>query len=527
MRVIDFESTRTGLTGSAIQRDPGGRNPGTSFARSVTRVCLGLVLSTGLLIAPVLVPPAQAQRGAPESFAPLAERILPAVVNISTTQTVEPKANGRQAIPLPEFPPGSPFEEFFRDYFERQQRDPNAPPRRANSLGSGFIIDSTGYVVTNNHVIEGADEIRVILQDEDNTELKATLIGVDTETDLALLKVEAGRKLPSLNWGDSDSAKVGDWAVAIGNPFGLGGTVTAGIVSARGRFIGAGNYDDFIQTDASINQGNSGGPLVNLQGEVIGINTAIFSRTGGSVGIGFAIPSAMARNVVAQLRDGGKVRRGWLGVQIEPVTPDKATALGLKEARGALVAVVNKDTPAAEAGVKPGDVIISFDGRDIHSSRNLPRMVAETGVGKSVSLGLVRRGERLTVQVKLGELPVQRQDAAAAGEAESKPAASDSKTIDKVGLTVSTLTPELRQQLGLAEKSRGVVVTRVAKDSPAASRGIRPGDIIVDVSQEAVSSPADVATKVGKAVADNQRALLLLVDRKGELLFLAVSLTEP
>ncbi len=486
-----------------------------------------LALLLPVLLVAFAAGPALAQRGAPESFANLAERVLPAVVNISTTQTVQNRGN-RPMPQMPDLPPGSPFEEFFREFFERQQRggEPGAPPRRATSLGSGFVIDASGFIVTNNHVIDGADEIRVLFQDEQNTELKAELIGTDPATDLALLKVEPkGFKLTALTWGDSDKLRVGDWVVAIGNPFGLGGTVTAGIVSARSRDIGAGNYDDFIQTDASINRGNSGGPLVNLAGEVVGINTAIYSQTGGSVGIGFAIPATMARNVIAQLRDNGQVRRGWLGVQIQPVTKDIAESMGLKEDRGALVSVVTPDGPAEKAGIKPGDVIVGFNNREVSTSRSLPRMVAETAVGQKVPVTVIRRNDRQTIQVTLGELkPQDLQLASVPGREEPTP--GDAQAIEEVGVSVSTLSPEVRREFALAEQSKGVVITKVEPNSPAAGRQLRPGDIIVEVSQEPVSSPADVAERVKKAKDAGQRALLLLIERQGELLFQAVPIGE-
>jgi len=478
-----------------------------------------------LLLALMLSGPAQAQRGAPESFAPLAERILPAVVNISTTQTVD--SRNRPAIPMPEFPPGSPFEEFFRDFFERQQRPGGGgqQPRRATSLGSGFVIDSSGYIVTNNHVIDGAEEITVIFQDEQNTELKAELIGTDAATDLALLKVDAGRKLTALEWGDSDTIRVGDWVVAIGNPFGLGGTVTAGIISARARDIGAGNYDDFLQTDASINRGNSGGPLVNLNGQVIGINTAIYSQTGGSVGIGFAIPAAMAKNVISQLKDTGKVRRGWLGVRIQGIDETMAEGLGLKTTDGALVGSVSPDGPAEKAGVKPGDVIVSFDGRKVDTSRSLPRMVAETPVGKNVKVEVIRKGGRETLTVVLGELEPEVVQASLPG-GRGRGEATGPETIDAIGLSLAAIDAETRRQFDLTERTRGVVITNVEPNSPAGERRLRPGDVVVEVSQEEVSSPADVAERVKKAKDAGQKALLMLIERNGELLFVALQMGQ-
>nr|WP_184807268.1 DegQ family serine endoprotease [Nitrospirillum iridis] len=465
----------------------------------------------------------------PHSFAPLVEKMLPAVVNISTSQTVKNKKQGQ--LPMPEFPPGSPFGDFFRDYQQRQKEsDPDGgkgggDKGGATSLGSGFIIDAAGYVVTNNHVIEGADEITVRLQDD--TQLKATLVGTDKATDIALLKVEPSSKLPAMVLGNSDIVKVGDWVVAIGNPFGLGGTVTAGIISARGRDIGAGKYDDFLQTDASINLGNSGGPLINLNGEVIGMNTAIFSPQAsegeaGSVGIGFAIPSVVIKNVVQQLRDTGKVRRGWLGVQIQDVTPDIAETLNLKQSRGALVAVVSPGGPGEQAGLRQGDVIVSIDGKDVTNGRILPRIVAEEPVGHKSALVVVRKGSRMNVTVSLGEL---KEDVEAAAATATGATASDAEgTIDGVGLTLDALTPKIRQKFSLREDAQGVAVVRVAPDSPAARREIKAGDLIVEVGQEEVGTPADVATRVAKARENGQKAVLLLVERAGDLLFVALPL---
>jgi serine protease Do len=337
------------------------------------------------IAAPSVVTPAYA-RAAPESFADLAEKLLPSVVNISTTQLTKKQGRG---LEVPQFPPGSPFEEFFRDFFDRNR--PDSQPRKSTALGSGFIVDPAGYVVTNYHVIENAEEITVILQDDTN--LKAKIIGRDTKTDLALLKVEPTKPLPAVKWGDSDKSRVGDWVVAIGNPFGLGGTVTAGIISARKRNINSGDYDSFLQTDASINRGNSGGPMFNLKGEVIGVNTAIFSPSGGSIGIGFAIPARQASLIVNQLRKYGRTRRGWLGVRIQTVTDQIAESLELEGAGGALVAGVTKDGPAEAAGLKAGDVVLSFDGRKVKQMRELPRIVAETPIEKEVKLKVWRNGK--------------------------------------------------------------------------------------------------------------------------------------
>ena len=449
---------------------------------------------------------------APENFADLAEKLLPAVVNISTTQRIE----GRAGPELPQLPPGSPFEEFFKEFFERNQ--PPQGRRRATSLGSGFIIDPDGYVVTNNHVIQEADEITVITHD--NRRLEATLVGRDPKTDLAVLKVEAGGELPSVRFGDSDATRVGDWIIAIGNPFGLGGTVTAGIISARGRDINAGPYDDFLQTDASINRGNSGGPMFNTNGEVIGINTAIFSPTGSSVGIGFAIPSATAEPVIDQLLDSGEVRRGWLGVHIQTVTEELAETLGLGRPRGALVASVIEGGPAEQAGVKAGDVIVEFADREVEEMRRLPRIVAETPVGRDVAVVVWRDRGETRLSVAVGELKAE--ETVVASRTESGETANKD-----IGLSLSEVTPALRERFELEEDAKGVVITDVDESGPAADKDLRPGDVIVEVSQEEVASPRDLAAKVEKARSAGQKSVLLLVESKrGGLRFVALRIEK-
>ncbi|MBK1658711.1 DegQ family serine endoprotease [Paracraurococcus ruber] len=467
--------------------------------------------------APVLnAPPAVPMRDAPTSFAPLARQLLPAVVNISTTQNVQARANRPDAPELPQAPPGSPFEEFFRDFFNRrqgpggpggQEQQPQQRPRRAQSLGSGFIVDASGIVVTNNHVIEGADEINVILQD--NTTIRARLLGTDPRTDIAVLKIETDKPLHAVQFGDSDTASVGDWVLAIGNPFGLGGTVTAGIVSARGRDIRQGLYDDFIQTDAAINRGNSGGPLFNLDGKVVGINTAIYSPTGGSIGIGFSIPSNLARNIVAQLQDGGKVRRGWLGVNIQQVTDEIAESLGLQGgARGALVARAQDDGPAAKGGIRNGDVVLRFNGQDVREMRNLPRIVADTPVGRAVPVIVWRDGKEQTLQVTVGELPADTQQAAATpGPQPARPT-----ELSGLGLRVSPISPETRERFSLKPDQRGVVITEVAPNSPAAERELRPGDVIVEVQQERVNTPQEVQQRLEALRRQNRPTALLLIE---------------
>ena len=467
-------------------------------------------------------------RSAPESFAELSEQVLPAVVNISTTQTV--KREGREGREgrggeerdrpeIPQAPPGSPFEDFFREFFDRQQR-PNAPPRRTTSLGSGFVIDASGLIVTNNHVIKDADEILVRLNDDRS--LTAEVVGRDNKTDLALLRVKTDKPLTALKFGDSNTARVGDWVIAIGNPFGLGGSVTAGIISARQRDINAGPYDDFIQTDASINRGNSGGPLVNLRGEVIGVNTAIFSPSGGSVGIGFAVPTALAAPIVDQLREFGETRRGWLGVRIQSVTDEIAESLGLKGARGALIASVTPDGPAAKAGLEAGDVVLKFDGKDVEKMRRLPRVVAETRIGAEVPLEVWRKGKIVNLRVKVGQLEEAEETQTAALTPPGKNPA-DIK-VAPLGLAVSSLTPDVRGKFELGEDVKGVVVTKVDQGGPAADKGIEPGDIIVEVNQDPVKAPGDIAGKIAAAADLGRKSVLLLLDRKGDLRFVAVTL---
>ncbi|MSP50354.1 MAG: DegQ family serine endoprotease [Alphaproteobacteria bacterium] len=490
------------------------------------------------LVAVLLLAPAfsAAARTPPDSFADLAELLLPAVVNISTTQTVkQERTQGQQGQPgqrrgpeIPQFPPGSPFEEFFKDFFDRGQR-PDQAPRRATSLGSGFVIDGSGYVVTNNHVIDGADADGITVRLQDDTEFKAKLIGKDAKTDLALLKIEPGnKKLSVVKFGDSGKMRVGDWVLAIGNPFGLGGSVTAGIVSARARDINSGPYDDFIQTDASINKGNSGGPLFNMAGEVIGVNTAIYSPTGGSIGIGFSVPSNLAKPVAEQLREFGRTKRGWLGVKIQGVTEEIAESLGLGKARGAMIASISENGPAEKAKLKAGDVILTFDGKDVTEMRRLPRIVMETGVNKDVPVQVWRDGKPLTLSVRVGELEEAEQMAAVPAKTDpsQNPRGNQSK-LDALGVVLAPISPELRQKFPIEESTtQGVVVIEVEQNGPAAEKGVQPGDVIVEVGQEEVKTPADVRTKVEKARQAGRRSVLLLVDRKGEMRFIALRIDK-
>jgi serine protease Do len=456
-----------------------------------------------------------AARSAPESFADLAERSLPSVVNIATTQTISADSQMQD------------LDEMFREFLDRRQ-GAKPRPRKATSLGSGFIIDPSGYIVTNNHVIENADEIMVVMHDD--TELKAKLIGRDPKTDLALLKVDAKKSLPAVKWGDSTALRIGDWVLAIGNPFGLGGSVTAGIVSAHQRDINAGPYDDFIQTDASINRGNSGGPMFNMDGEVVGINSAIFSPSGGSVGIGFAIPSNLAKPVIDQIRQFGHPRRGWLGVRIQSISEDLAEGLKLPSAKGALVAGVTPSGPADKAGIKQGDVVLRFDGKDVTQMRGLPRMVAETPVGKKVDVVVWRKGQETTLSVTLGELDESAEDMAATeddeeAEPQQQPGEQSSK-IGALGLELAAIGDKQRQDFDLGEDITGVVIVDVDPDGPAAEKDLRPGDVIIEVDQKAVQTPKEVAARVKSAQDSGYRVVTLLVDRQGESQWIAVKIKK-
>lgn len=446
----------------------------------------------------------------PLDFGDLVEEVQPAVVNISVTTTQPALAE------MPASPPGSPFEFFFKRHSEDPQSPQPSNPRapRGQGLGSGFIINADGYVVTNHHVVAQAEEITVTLND--GTRYPAKLKGSDPKTDLALLKIEADKPLPHVAFGDSDGARVGDWVVAIGNPFGLGGSVTAGIISARGRDIQSGPFDDFLQVDAPINRGNSGGPLFDLDGNVIGINTAIYSPTGGSVGIGFAIPAAMAETVIADLRDDGQVVRGWLGVQIQTVTPEFAESLGLDEERGALVASVAPDSPAQKAGLQAGDVILKAGSHEIKRMRDLPKLVAGLEPDTRVNMTVWRKGSEHALPVVIGEL---------LSEDNEVGAVSGSPQTDRpgqLGLSLHPLTPETRQKYGIAGDVKGAVVVNVAPDS--AAQQLQPGDVIVMVGQDDVTQPSDVADGVKEANELKRKSVLLLVDRQGDERFVAVPL---
>jgi serine protease Do len=488
------------------------------FVRQVRRPALATVAAAAMAL-PALST-ASLARG-PDNIADTAEKVIDAVVNISTSQKVETRNS-----PMPQLPNDPQLDELFRDFFNRRgqgdQQNRERGPRRVNSLGSGFVIDPSGIVVTNNHVISEADEITVILND--GARLKAELIGKDQKTDIALLKVTPDKPLKAVKFGDSEKLRLGEWVIAIGNPFSLGGTVTAGIVSARNRDINSGPYDNYIQTDAAINRGNSGGPLFNLDGEVIGINTAIISPSGGSIGIGFAVPSKTAMPVIDQLKQFGETRRGWLGVRIQQVTDEIAESLKISPPRGALVAGVDDKGPAKPAGIEPGDVIVKFDGKDIKEMRDLPRVVADTPVGKQTPVVVIRKGKEETKTVTLGRLEDGEKLAAAA---EQKGGSPPEKTVVKktLGIELANMSNDLRKRYKIKDTVKGVVITGIDANSPAADKRLSPGDVIVEIAQEAVANADDLQAKIDKLKKDGRKsALLLVASADGELRFVALSL---
>ncbi len=479
-------------------------------------ICLG---AAGALVS------APAFARGPEGIADVAEKVIDAVVNISTSQTIEAKGGGggEGHDTMPQLPPGSPFSEFFDDFFKNRRGGKGGGdlmPHKTNSLGSGFIIDPSGIVVTNNHVIADADEINVIMND--GTKIKADIVGVDKKTDLAVLKFKPPRPLTAVKFGDSDKLRLGDWVIAIGNPFSLGGTVTAGIVSAKNRDISSGPYDSYIQTDAAINRGNSGGPLFNLDGEVIGVNTLIISPSGGSIGIGFAVPSKTVSSVVSQLQQFGELRRGWLGVRIQSVTDEIAESLNIKPARGALVAGVDDKGPAKPADIQPGDVIVTFDGKDIKEPKDLSRVVADTAVGKEVDVILIRKGKEETHKVTLGRLDDN--DKAQPAAIKKDEPADKPVTQKALGLDLATLSKDLRSKYRIKDSVKGVLVTGVDGTSDAADKHVSAGDVIVEVQQEAVSSAADIKRRLDQVKKDGKKYVTLMVSNPdGELRFVALS----
>ena len=493
-----MQSISTSVTVPAFTR--AGR--GSQF---VLALGLGLALTMGQAM------PGHAF-GAPETFADLAESISPSVVNITTSTTIP----GRTEGPGLDVPQGSPFEQFFNDFLDRQGQGEDSRPRKSEALGSGFVISADGYIVTNNHVIEKADDIEI--EFFSGKRLKAKLVGTDPKTDIALLKVEADAPLPFVSFGDSDKMRVGDWVVAMGNPLGQGFSVSAGIVSARGRAL-SGTYDDYLQTDAAINKGNSGGPLFNVDGQVIGVNTAILSPTGGSIGIGFSMASNVVSKTVSQLKEFGETRRGWLGVRIQDVTPDVAEAMGLTEAKGALITDV-PEGPAKAAGMLSGDVIVTFDGADVSDTRELVRRVADAPVGEAVSVIVMREGKSETLSVTLGR----REEA----EAEPVPAGAaplpEPATADVLGMSVTPLTPEIQKELGVPEGTAGLAVTLVDELSEAYAKGLRVGDVITEAGQQAVTRVSDLTDRVEEAKNAGRKSLLLLIRRGGDPRFVALGI---
>lgn len=496
----------------------------TSRTRNVlASVALG-ALVFGAIVAPLSVLPAQAQLEQLPSVADLAERLLPSVVEISVQAKVE---GDGQAMQLPELPDNSPFKDFFDEFLKKQRKGqaPDQQDRTVNSMGSGFVVDASGLIVTNNHVVEGAENIEVHFQD--STILKAVLVGRDPKTDLAVLRVKSDLPLPVVGFGDSDVLRIGEWVVAIGNPFGLGGSVSLGIVSARNRDINAGPYDDFIQTDAAINKGNSGGPLFNLKGEVVGINTAIFSPTGGSVGIGFSVPANTAKGVIDQLIKYGETRRGWFGVKIQSVTDDIAESMAMGKPRGALIADVTKTGPAEKAGIEPGDVVIEFNGKQVREMRDLPRIVADTEIGKKVPVKIFRKGKELEITAEVGRLEdgekvVAQQDSTSGGA--PAPAVTTA-----LGMTVSSMTDELREKFKIDAEIKGAVVTEVTPDGPAADKKLEPGDVITEAGEKAVTGAADISAAIGAAEKAGKNSVLLLVSKGGkqaEMRFIALKLKK-
>jgi len=488
-------------------------------------VTLGALVA-GLAASPMLVLPVAAQTQAQTlpSVADLAERLLPAVVEIS----VQTKADGGDApaTQLPDIPDNSPFKDFFDDFLKKhREQGRGAPDRTVTSMGSGFVVESSGLIVTNNHVVEGASGIEVHFQD--STILKAELVGRDPKTDIAVIRVKPDKPLPVVAFGDSDHLRIGEWVMAIGNPFGLGGSVSLGIVSARNRDINAGPYDDFIQTDAAINKGNSGGPLFSMNGDVVGINTAIFSPTGGSVGIGFSVPANTAKTVVAQLEKYGETRRGWFGVKIQSVTDDIAESMNMGKSRGALIADVTKTGPAEKAGIEAGDVVIEFNGKPVNEMKDLPKIVAETEIGTRVLVKVFRKGKEIQLTAEVGRLEDGEKVVAQQDKSQATPSAPAVTTT--LGMTVTSITDELRQKYAIDDEVKGAVITEVSADSPAADKRLEPGDVITEAGEKPVVGAADISAAIEEATKSGKNSVLLLVSKAGkqaEMRFIALKLKK-
>jgi serine protease Do len=495
---------------------------------------LALAIGAPLGLMPVLAPKAEAR--AAIDVSDVAERVIDAVVNISTTTRVDtsgPRSPGAPGAPGARPGPGTPFDELFDEFFRRRgeggqggqggqgQQQQQQPQRRQSSLGSGFVVDPSGIIITNNHVIDGADEVTVIFND--GTRLKAEIVGRDREVDVAVLRVKPERPLKAVAFADSDKIRIGEPVMAIGNPLGLGGTVTAGIISAKNRDIQSGPFDNYIQTDAAINRGNSGGPLFNMAGDVIGINTAIFSQSGGNIGIAFSVPANTAKPVIDQLREFGETRRGWLGVRIQEVTDEIAESLNLRGARGALIAGVEPNGPAGPAGLKTGDVVLRFDGKEVRNSRELPRIVSETAVGKAVPVVVMRSGKEETLTVTLGRREGNIQQASAGRQPTERP--RENPTVSALGLQLSGVTAETRQRYRLRDDARGVVITQVDPNSRAADRRVQAGDVILEVQNEAVNTPSEVVRRIESLKSEGRNsALFLIANADGDRRFVALNL---
>lgn len=472
------------------------------------------------MLAALTFPAAVQARSTPEGFADLVDRLMPAVVNISSSQKPEEKGSFPEN-PLQQLPPSTPLDEF-KEFLDKQNPD-TAPAEEQTSLGSGFIIDASGYIATNNHVIADAEEITVILSDD--TQLEAKIVGRDIKTDLALLKVDTANPLPFVKFGDSDRARVGDWVIAIGNPFGLGGSVSAGIISARARDINAGPFDDFLQTDAAINSGNSGGPMFNTEGEVVGINTAIFSPSGGSVGIGFAVPSSLAKPIFAQLKEKGAVQRGWLGVKIQDVTPEIAESIGLKSSKGALVVEVTKGSPADKGGLIPGDIITRFNNKDITEMRHLPRAVAETKIDSTADISYYRKGKESKTQIVVRNLDEAKEpliQLAEGQEAESLPEGAK----EVLGLTLVPLDDEIRGRYNIRSDLNGLLVLKVDNKATIPQKDMQPGDVIISADQDIVSDVTTFLKTLTAVKVEGRLSVLLLLSREGESRFVALPITN-
>ncbi len=498
---------------------PGLSPPRRSRVTRVGATALGAVVFL-TLGAPVQARELSANREMPGSFADLAAKVMPAVVNIATEGAAERQSQDQLDQLVPQVPENSPLHDLFRRFRERQGPGAGQPfAQRTRSLGSGFIVDAGGHVVTNNHVIEKAAKIGVTLQD--GRTLSAKVVGRDAKTDLALLKIESDKPLPFVSFGDSSQVRVGDWVMAVGNPFGLGGSLTIGVLSARNRDIHSGPYDEYLQTDAAINRGNSGGPLFDMRGQVIGINTAIYSPSGaGNVGVGFAIPSSIVSKVVAELREHGKVERGGIGVRIQAVTDDLAKALELKQVRGALVVGAEQNSPAAKAGLREGDVILAVGEQAIKQPRDLAQIVAAMKKGSSTKLTVWRDGKEAIVDITIGEQP------------EAKTARADENTSPdsgagkgRYGLALAPLTPAARQGLGLAESTQGVLIARVESGSPAADQGLESGDVLVKVGRDKVTTPDEAIAKLN-AAKNEKRPVLMMISRRGEMRFVTLSAAQ-